>query len=70
MTYTSPEMLPACGGDCVPQHEQSVGQVEHPQLSAEGRKEEANNNKGDSYDEDNGISPLQEAAHEWNYNNL
>ena len=65
-----PFLLPAGGGYCVPQHEESIGEVENPELSVEGCEEEANNDEGDSYDEDNGVPPFQEAAHEWHYNNL
>ena len=65
-----PFLLPAGGGYCVPQHEESIGEVENPELSVEGCEEEANNDEGDSYDEDNGVPPLQKAAHEWHYNNL
>ena len=63
-------LLPAGCGDSVPQHEQGIGEVEDPQLSVEGCQEEANNDEGDSDDEDNSVSPLQEAAHEWHYKNL
>ena len=51
-------VLPAGGGDSVPQHEQAVTDVQHPQLAAEGSQEEAGDDEADSEHQDGRVSPL------------
>ena len=57
-------------GDCVPQHEQPVTDVQHPELGAEGCHEESDDDEADGEDEDGGIPPGHVTTHKGDHHHL